>query len=186
MARLPERTALRVAAALAVAALAAAAAGCGGSSGGSETTATESWANGVCSAFSQWRTTLEGVKSDLSGSSLSKESLTNAADTVKSANKTLEDDLSSLDRPQTDAGKQAAEQLDTLQAQLKSGFDSIQKSLSGGVTLASMSTAATALQTMASQLQTAFDNLQQLDAKGEVSQAFKDSPACEQFQKKKK
>jgi hypothetical protein len=186
VARSPDRTTLRRAAALAVAALAVAGAGCGGGSGGSETTATEAWANGVCSAFADWKATLEGVKSDLSDtSSLSKDSLTKAADTVQAANKTLSDDLSSLDRPQTEAGKQAADTLDTLEGQLQAGFDSIQTSLAGGVTLATMSTAATTLSTMASQLQAAFDSLQQAGAQNEVSQAFESSPACEPFTEKK-
>ena len=58
-------------AAVAAAAVALAAAGCGSSSS-NNTTSAETWANGVCSAFSTWETSMKGLQTTITSGGLSR------------------------------------------------------------------------------------------------------------------
>jgi hypothetical protein len=161
------------------------AAGCG-SGGGSTTTtsasATETWASGVCSSITTWqaaiKTAADSVKSDPT-----KSGLQTAAGDAKSATETLASDLKGLGKPDTEAGQQAKDSLDTLSTTLQQDVNTIEnavKDVSGvsGV-LTAASTVTGTLATMGTQVKTTFTGLQGLDAKGELKSAFTSSSDCD-------
>ena len=72
------------------------AAGCGGLGrqlGSDATPATATWADGLCSAISTWKTSITAIGDTLKDGDLSKDSLTSAVDDAKSATDTLTSDL---------------------------------------------------------------------------------------------
>lgn len=175
------RRALGVAA---VAAAAVLAAGCGGSddSSGSDTTATATWADGLCSAISTWKTSITSIGSSLKDGDLSKDSLTSAVDDAKSATDTLSSDLESLGKPDTDAGQQAKESVDQLSTDLQADVTKIQDAVDGvsGVSgvVSAVSVISSTLVTAGDQVTSTISDLKGLDAKGEISDAFQQSSSC--------
>jgi hypothetical protein len=168
-------------AALPLAALTFLAAGCGGSS--SDTSATTEWAGNVCTAVVTWTDSITASVNSLSGGNLSKDSLQGVADDAKSATETLIDDLKGLGKPDTEAGQQAQDTLNQLADDLQSDVDAIDSAVNEGSssTLSTIATVTTTLQTMGTQLSTAFSDLEQLDAKGELENAFKQADSCDQL-----
>lgn len=160
--------------------VALAVAGCGGSSRNSaETTAAATtWAGGVCGAFTDWKTTMTAIAKDVQQSP-SQAKLSSALDDARSATKKLESKLRSLGAPQTDAGKQAQQELSTLADELDSGIASIQSATkqSAGV-LETVSAVSTTLVKMKDDVQSSVAKLKQLDVNGELSKAFADAPEC--------
>jgi len=159
------------------------AAGCGSKS--SQPTSTADWADGVCSAFTTWKSSITSSADSLKGGDLSQDSLQSTADDMKSATETLESDLKDLGKPDTQAGQQAKDSLDQLSSDLKTDTDSIQTAVDGvsdlsGVASA-IATVSTTLATMQSQVISTFNSLKQLDAQGELQSAFEQSNACQQL-----
>jgi hypothetical protein len=162
--------------------LAVLAAGCGGKSNSSGTTSTTDWANGLCSAITTWTTSLKTATNSLQGGNVSKDILTSTADDVKSATDTFVDDLKGLGKPDTQAGQQAKASVDKLADELQSDASSIQDAVKGvsgiGDVLTALPTVTTSLGSMSSQFQATFSELQQLDAKGELQNAFQQADSC--------
>lgn len=163
-------------------------AGCGGSSSStttSTTSATQTWANGVCSAFAAWKASLQQVNASLADrGSISKNTLTTAVADVSAANQQLAASVDDLTRPPAASGEQATDTVDTLRGQLESGWKSIQSmvvSPDASQPLATISRVTGTLATMGTQVQTAVADIQQLDVKGELSGAFVAAPACKPF-----
>jgi len=175
-----------VAAALAAAALMLGAAGCGGSSSSSETTtaaasssATVTWADGVCTALVNYRAALRSARTSIRANGLSKDSVQKALDSVQAATKTFAKDLRGLGKPQTAAGASAQRTISHLTEQLQTEAKAVQAARANGTpTLTVLSTIQTALTHAKSEFSTAVDQLKQLDAKGELTNAFKHAPAC--------
>ena len=91
-------------------ALAVLASGCGSSKPPSAT----DWANGVCSAVSTWTTSLADAADTLKSGNVTKDSITSAADSAKTATDKLTKDLKKLGKPNTKAGAQAQQTVDQL------------------------------------------------------------------------
>lgn len=163
--------------------LAVLAAGCGSKS--SEPTSTADWADGVCSAITTWKSSIQSGADSLKGGNLTQDSLKSAGDDVKSATDTLESDLKDLGKPDTQAGQQAKDSIDQLSSDLKTDSDSIKTAVDGVTDLSGVPAAATAigmtLQTMQNQLTSTVNSLEQLDAQGELQTAFQQSSACQQL-----
>jgi hypothetical protein len=162
-------------------AVAALAAGCGSD----EPPTPAEWADGVCSSISTWKDSLTAAVEPLTGGDISKDSLQSAADDAKSATDTLESDLKDLGKPDTQAGQQAQDEIDTLTTQLQTDVDTITSAAEGasgisGVT-AAVSTATTTVSTMKTQVDATITSLKQLDAKGELTTAFQQSSSCQQL-----
>jgi hypothetical protein len=175
---------MRIAFASVVAALAViVAAGCGGSSGSED--ATVAWAGGVCSALTSWTSSVQSATTTLQDtSSLSAQSVTDAVQSVIDATTTLADDVKGLGKPDLDAADQAEQTVTELSDTLQTDADTLQKTLDesgGGVSglLARVSTLSGTLTSMASAVGQAFSQLEQLDATGELEQAFKDADSCD-------
>jgi hypothetical protein len=165
--------------ALPVLVLALLAAGCGGDD--DESGATD-WANGLCSAITQWTESVQATSSSLRGGNLSEDSLKDAAEDFKSATQEFVDDVRGLGAPDTDAGDEAKEQLDELADSVDENVKELEDAVEGGSSLAATVSAVTgALSAMGQQLAAAFSSLEQLDAGGELEDAFRDAESCDEL-----
>jgi len=177
---------------LAVLVLAAAivAAGCGGGSSSSSSgatgtessaTAADDWANSVCGAFVAWNNSItdagQGIRDNPS-----EEGIKTAGEQIQSATQTLADDLRGLGKPDTESGQQAKDTIDQLATNLDTSLQKINDAMdnasgtSGAV--AAASTIGTSLTEMAGHVSTAFQQLQDIDAQGELRDAFEQSDSC--------
>jgi hypothetical protein len=183
------RTQTRLAAAALVAVLVGAA-GCGSSSSSKSTTTTQSdaaarteWANSLCGALVTWRSAVKSVGTQLkSGQIRSKTALTNAADQLESATKTLVDSLEGLGTPPTPAAEKAKGDVDQLTQQLSSGADELKTETSDvsgaqGV-LNAVSSASATVSTMAKDVSATLTQLKSIDAQGAWQQAFSQASSC--------
>ena len=166
----------------AVVAAVLAATGCGSGSG--DTSSAQDWADGLCSAVSTWTSSLQSTVSGLQGN-LNKESLTSAVDDAQSSTKDFTASLDDLGTPDTDAGKQAKESVDTLSSEIKADIKTVQDAVANisGVTgvLNAANVIKNAITKATTQVTSTLTSLQGLDAKGELEQAFKDAPSCQKL-----
>jgi hypothetical protein len=167
---------------LLVVALIAVAAGCGGGDSSSDTTSTNDWAEGLCSAIDDWGTSVSAATQSLRSGNLSEDSLKSTVDDVESATSTFVDDVKDLGKPDTEAGQKAKESLDQLGdnvddevAKIKDAADDAS---SGSGVAAAIGTATAALSAMGQQVSATFSELQQLDVQGELEAAFKQADSC--------
>jgi methyl-accepting chemotaxis protein len=168
------------------AAVAAAAllAGCGG---GDDESSAEQWANGVCSAITDWtdatRSAAESLQSGGEGSV--EDRINTAIDDVKDATSTLGDDLQDLGAPETESGDQAQELVQTFSENAQDGLDTIEQAVDGASTvseaLTAVSTVSTTLASLWEQASSTFTDLQDLDAGGELSDAFDRAESCDEL-----
>jgi hypothetical protein len=160
------------------------AAGCGSKKSAAPATTTD-WANGVCTAVSTWETSVKAAADPLKSGNISKDSLQSAADDVKSATETLRSDLKDLGKPNTQAGQQAKDAVDTLSSDLNADVDTIKSAVDGASGISgiagAVTTATTTFATMKTQVSSTITSLQQLDAKGELKTAFRQAASCQQL-----
>ena len=161
------------------------ASGCGGSGGGSSESATETWANGVCSSLNTWKTSVTQAGASITGGNMSQDQVTSAVNDVKDATSKLSSDLKGLGRPDTESGQQAQEALTKLSSQLDADVQQINQAVEGasGPTAAVgiATSVGAALSQMSTQVSAALSTLDQSDAKGELNDAFQKSDACKQL-----
>lgn len=168
--------------ALGLVSLALLAAGCGGS----EENGTVAWADGLCSALTTWTASLETAATTIRESP-SAESLNAAVGDVIEATGTLADDVKGLGPPETEAGQQTEETLTELADALEEDASTLQQTLDqaadGGLTglLEAVPAVTRTFASMANAVGQAFTDLEQLDAKGELEQAFQGAESCEPF-----
>ena len=176
---------------VAVVALATLAAGCGGKSSSSQSTSAAStsaadWANGLCSAVSTWSTSVQTTTTSLKGN-VTEDSLKSASADVTKATDQFVNDLKGLGTPDTESGKKAKETLNTLAGQLTTNVQTIDKAVNeaSGTSgaLKAVSTVSSTLVTVGDQVTTAFTSIQQLDTKGELDKAFRNSEECKALNK---
>ena len=176
---------------VAVVALATLASGCGGKSSSSQSTSAAStsaadWANGLCSAVSTWSTSVQTTTTSLKGN-VTEDSLKSASADVTKATDEFVNDLKGMGTPDTESGKKAKETLDTLAGQLKTNVQTIDKAVNeaSGTSgaLKAVSTVSSTLVTVGDQVTTAFTSIQQLDTKGELDKAFRNSEECKALNK---
>jgi methyl-accepting chemotaxis protein len=158
-------------------------AGCGGDDSG--TSATTEWAGDVCTAVTTWKDSITSAADSLQGGNVSADSLKAAAADVEDATRTLADDLKGLGRPDTDAGQQAQETIDTLSGQLTDGADTIKSAVEGasGVSgaLQAVSTVSSAFATMGQQVSSAVSDIQGLEGGQELTDAFQQADSCSSY-----
>ena len=153
------------------------ASGCGGGGkGGEDTTA---WANDLCSAITAWQGSLSDAVDSLRGQQLSRSAIESAVDDAKKATETFVNELTSLGPPDTQAGAEAKDLVNELAADLGKGIDDIQTALKSSSTVAgALTTVTNTLTTMGNELTSTFTRLGQLDAQGEIEDAFKSADSC--------
>jgi DNA-binding FrmR family transcriptional regulator len=160
------------------------ASGCGGSDdGGADTSATTEWAGDLCSAITTWTQSLTDSVDSLGAGSVTRDSLQGVVDDASGATQSFMDELEALGRPDTAAGEQAEETVAQLRDELSEQVQAIEDALEGvsgaGGVLTAVSAVSGALAEMGRQLSAAFGDLQQLDAQGELEDAFREAPSCD-------
>jgi hypothetical protein len=179
---------MRILLACLVSAVVFAVAGCGGGgSNGTSATVTaapssaQAWANSVCQAVTSWNSAITSAGVSLKDNP-TEEGLKSAADQIQSATKTLSDDLKGLGAPDTKSGQEAKAATDGLATELGQGLDQITSAvdqasgLSGALT--AISTVSGTLVSMGDQVSSTVQRLEQIDAQGELGDAFARSEAC--------
>jgi uncharacterized phage infection (PIP) family protein YhgE len=154
-------------------------AGCGGD----DETSSADWANDVCTELSTWTTEVQEAVGALSGGGIPDEDdVQTAVERVTDATSELADNLQALGPPETEAGQEAKSQLDELASQLEQQADAAGEALeSDGGAVQTVQAVATALTAAATALQSAFNSLQQLDAGGELEEAFESADSCDEL-----
>jgi len=181
-------TSVRIAGALVAAGLALGlAVGCG-SSGNKESSSTTTttaspaaFADGFCSAVTTYETAVKKAAEPLTSGNVTKDTLTTAVDSVKSATTTFVADLKDLDAPNTAGGTQAKQAVTSLTKALQEDLAAVEKALSGVSGIKDLPGAVSSIGTVAAtakiQVTSTVSDLQNLP-KGELQDAFKNSSAC--------
>ena len=169
-------------AAVLVLALAGVAAGCGGDDE-SSTDPTAAWADGFCSAVTDWTDELRTITSQFSDTSnLTEDGLQSAATDVQSATQTLVDQFRDLGAPETDSGDEVKNALDALSTTLDDESTAIEDAANGVSNITELPSAITKISSSLSALGTAFSQtlqtIESADASGELRTALEDSPEC--------
>ena len=169
-------------AAILVLSLAGVTAGCGGDDE-TESDPTAAWADGFCSAVTDWTDELRTITSQFSDTSnLSEDGLQAAATDVQSATQTLVDELRDLGAPETDSGEEVKNALDTLSTTLEDESAAIEDTANGVSSITQLPSAITKISSSLSALGTAFSQtlqtIESADASGELRSALEDSPEC--------
>lgn len=154
-------------------------AGCGGDDGSS---ASEEYADGVCSSLTAWATDVEETLKSLAdaGLSVERDDVETAVEDIRDANQTLADDLEALGPPESEAGNEAKAELDELSTVLSDQVDAVERALdSGGSATAITAAVTTAISTAATAVDSTYQSLRDLDAAGELKDAFENSDDCE-------
>jgi uncharacterized protein YoxC len=160
--------------------LCVAAAGCGSD----DKSATESWADGMCSALVDWQNSVTAAGENVSGGNLSKSSLQNAASEVSDANKQLREDLDGLGKPPTETVDKAKSSLDQLGDDLNKNLADIREALAnatGNDVSVAITAVASSVQTMSQDFQNTTTQLKALQGDDTWTNAFKSSDSCQKL-----
>jgi len=169
--------------------LLAVAAGCGGSSASPE----ETWAGSVCSDVTTWKDqvqqSVDSVRKQLqSPQSGMLTSIKSDINSAVDATTTLATNLKALEPPDTDEGKQAQQQVDSLATELKKTVDTVKSTVAGLPEGAGAGQVVQALVPLAPSLQSlatsASNTLASVQARSEsLKQGFDDADACKPYRK---
>lgn len=157
-------------------------------SGSVETTA---WADSVCTSLSDWRSSITSL-ADVSGGTLTPDSLGEKLDAAESATSQLITELKELGPPDLEAGEElslelnaAADRLEADFETLKSGAENAAEADTPSAFLQALAALAPAFQGLLDQIRTTVDDLQNAgvaeEAKTELQQAFDESESCRQL-----
>lgn len=150
------------------------------------------WADSVCTSFTTWRTSITAI-SDVSGDTLTPESLQQSLAAAATATETLVDDLQALGPPDLDSGDGLKEQLDSAASEIDASFDTLKQGAEDAADAGSPSGFLQALAALAPQFQALLDLISATvddlenanvaeDAKAELQGAFENASSCQQLQ----
>ncbi len=157
--------------------------GGGGNSTSSGSVTTENWANSICSSVSSWATAVKSAAAPIKSGNLSKPAIESALTSVGKATDTLVSDLKGLGKPNTSAGQQAKNAVAQLRSELQPEVEAIKSASTSKSGLSQVSAITGTLATMGGQISSTVSKLKSIDAKGELTKAFKNAPACKQLEK---
>lgn len=167
--------------------LAFAAAGCGGS----EPSASEDWAGDVCSTVGDWQDQIEQSAADIREQIQSPGADTLAAiqseiEEGVDASKELADELQSLEPPDTEAGDQAQQEVESLADLVETTVDKTKETIDNLPENASLSEVAEAVAPLLPDLQALVTNvsatLTSVQASGsELKEGFDKADSCERY-----
>jgi methyl-accepting chemotaxis protein len=153
-------------------------AGCGGED---EPPATQ-WADGLCSAITDWRTSVDETIDGLREGATMEDDLRAAAEDIEEATRGLADDLRGLGPPETESGAQADETLDELAQAVDDDLETVRSAVEDvtGLSdvLAAASAVTTALSALQQELTSTVTELRELDPAGELEEGFRDADSC--------
>jgi methyl-accepting chemotaxis protein len=159
------------------------AAGCGGDDDSSSAAPAEEWADSFCSALATWTNDLEAAAEPLSDlSSLSEESIRQAADDAKNATETLTESMRSLGAPDTSSGDQVESSVEDLATELENGAQEIEDAVADVSNVAdvpaALGTVTTTLSDLGREVGGALQTIGDADASGELETAFESADSC--------
>jgi hypothetical protein len=156
------------------------AAGCGGGDD-EEQSSSQAWVNDFCSAAADWRSSLEDVVQGLSPSDLSEDGIRNAVDQGVNVTESFLDDVRGLGAPDTEAGQQAKDIVDSMAASVQSTVDDLQGMVADSGSLqdliAKIPQASSELGQLQQDLQSSLDDLENLDT-GELRDELESNDDC--------
>jgi hypothetical protein len=167
-----------------VASLMIVAAGCGGDD--AETTSADEWAEAFCSAVQDWGDELERIGDQVGDvSSLSSESLEEAADDADAATENFVERVRDLGAPDTESGDAVEQELDELADSVEAERAEIEEAVDdadglGGVADA-VGTIGASLSAMGTALQETLEALDSADVDGELESALEDAESCDEL-----
>ena len=149
------------------------------------------WADSVCTSLSTWQSSITAI-SNVSGETLTPESLQQSLAEATSATTTLVDDLQQLGPPDLDSGDDLKQQLDAAASEIESSFDTLKESAADAADAGSSAEFIQALAALAPQFQALLDMLSATvddlqnanvaaDAQDELQDAFASSTSCQQL-----
>ena len=149
------------------------------------------WADSVCTSLTTWRASITAV-SDVSGDTLTPESLQQSLADAATATETLVDELRALGPPDLDSGDDLKQQLDSAAAGIESSFDTLRQGAEAAAEADSPADFIAALTSLGPQFQALLDTISttvddlenanvSADAKAELQQAFESSSSCQQL-----
>jgi hypothetical protein len=159
------------------------AAGCGGDDESSSQAPAEEWADSFCSAVTTWTNDLEAAAEPLSDlSSLSEDSIRQAAEDAKSATETLAESMRSLGPPDTSSGDQVESSVEALATEVESGAQELEDAVADVSSVAevpaALGTITTTLADLGREVGSALQTIGDADASGELESAFENADSC--------
>ena len=150
------------------------------------------WADSVCANLSTWRSSITAI-SDVSGETLTPESLQQSLGDATTATKTLVTDLRQLGPPDLDAGDDLKRQLDSAASEIESSFDTLKQGAADAADASSPADFIQALAALAPQFQALLDTISTTvddlrnasvaaDARDELQAAFANATSCQDLQ----
>jgi hypothetical protein len=168
-----------------VAALALVAAGCGGGDESSTSTTAE-WADGFCTAVTTWTDELQRIRDELGDpTSVSIDSLQQAANEAEAATDSFVQDVRDLGRPETESGQAVEDSLQTLAGTVETENADLKAAVEDASGISGVASAVTAIGTSLTAMGTAFEQaltaIQNADADGELETAFEQTESCNEL-----
>ena len=159
------------------------AAGCGGDDGSSSQAAPDEWADDFCSALKTYTDDLAAIAEPLTDvSSLSEDSIKEAAGDAQDATETLAEDMRSLGTPDTTSGDQVDGAVEALATELESGALELEAAVadvsSAADVPAALGTVTTTLSEMGREVGLALQSIEDADTSGELKTAFENAESC--------
>ena len=163
-----------------VASLALVATGCGGDDE-PEASTTEEWAESFCTAITSWTDELREIQESVT-SSLTTESLEQAAEDVETATDDFVEEVRGLGGPETESGQAIEDAVqeftDTAEAEKAQVTEAVEEVTEVTDVGSALAVVGSSLQAMATALQSMFDAFENEDVGGELETAFDEAPAC--------
>ena len=170
---------------LLLAAFALSASGCGGDAGGGQPTASE-WADDFCTSVTNWTEELQKIGDGVGDpSSLSADTLQQAARDANVASDELIDEVRALGVPDLESGEDVEASLEAFADSVEVERDRSEAAVEDAAEITGISGAVaaigTSLSAMATALQTTFETLESRDVSGELETALEESSACDEI-----
>ncbi|HXG77531.1 MAG TPA: hypothetical protein VNJ53_13280 [Gaiellaceae bacterium] len=149
----------------------------------------EEWAGSVCASLVEWRDSITAL-ADVSGGTLTAESLRERLDSAETATESLVTELRELGPPEVEAGQTVDRELDALVSGLQAGYDELRAGAQEALDASSpaeflrgLAELAPAFQRLLESVAGATERLLDADlpgeARAELEQAFADAEACQ-------
>jgi hypothetical protein len=152
---------------------------------------TTEWADAVCTDLATWKTSIESL-ADVSGGTLTAETLSEKIDTAQEATQTLVTELEGLGPPDLESGDELQQQLSSSADELRSSFESLQQAAEQAAQAGAPAEFLQGLTALAPQFQALLDAVQatvddlrnanlSAEAKTELQAAFDGSQSCQEL-----
>lgn len=157
------------------------------SCGGEDQSATEQWADEVCTSVGDWSDELRQIADGLTekGVSVTSEDIRSATDDAAEATRDLVESLRDAGQPDTEAGQEAKAALDELATSLEARVERIRDAADAtggaGARVQSLGQVAGEIQGAVTDVRATTQGLGELDRGGELEAAFRDTDSCQEL-----